>query len=96
MIAADSVLDLGEVVTRILDEQPDLAPDHQVRAPGGSRASASLVRVQAVERVVSNLVGNAAKYSPAGTVIRVSVTEHRGRAELAVDDEGPGVPRGRA
>ena len=42
---------------------------------------------------MSNLVGNAAKYSPAGTVIRVSVTERRGRAELAVDDEGPGVPQ---
>ena len=41
---------------------------------------------------MSNLVGNAAKYSPAGTAIRVSVTERRGRAELAVDDEGPGVP----
>ena len=50
VIAADSVLDLGEVVTRILDEQPDLAPDHQVvhqtagglgvdwfRAGGGAR-----------------------------------------------------------
>jgi signal transduction histidine kinase len=49
--------------------------------------------LQAVERVVSNLVGNAAKYSPAGTTIRVSVRERRGRAELAVDDEGPGVPQ---
>ena len=29
-VAAESVLDLGDVVARILDEQPDLAPDHQV------------------------------------------------------------------
>jgi signal transduction histidine kinase len=91
VVGADSVLDLGEVVARILEEQPDLAPDHQVlhqTTPGLAVAGA----LQAVERVVSNLVGNAAKYSPAGTVIRVSVTEHDGRAELAVDDEGPGVP----
>jgi signal transduction histidine kinase len=91
-LAADTVLDLGEVVSRILDEQPDLAPDHEVvhqvvRGLGVAGAE------QAVERVVSNLVGNAAKYSPAGTVIRVSVTEQRGRVELAVDDEGPGVPK---
>ena len=46
-----------------------------------------------MERVLSNLVGNAAKYSPAGTVIRVFVSEHRDRAELAVEDEGPGVPK---
>ena len=92
VVTTDSVLDLGEVVTRILDEQPDLAPDHRVvhQAVPGLGVAGS---VQAVERVVSNLVGNAAKYSPAGTVIRVFVTEHRGRAELAVDDEGPGVPQ---
>lgn len=92
VVEADSVLDLGEVVARILDEQPDLAPDHQVvhQMVVGVAVAGSL---QAVERVVSNLVGNAAKYAPAGTVIRVSVKENRGRAELAVDDEGPGVPQ---
>ncbi len=91
VVAADSVLDLGEVVSGLLDEQPDLAPDHQVlhQAARGLRVIGSL---QAVERVVTNLVGNAAKYSPAGTVIRVFVTESRGRVQLAVDDEGPGVP----
>ena len=90
VLTADSVLDLGEVVARILEEQPDLAPDHLVvhqTVPGLLVAGA----LQAVERVVSNLVGNAAKYSPAGTVIRVSVSEQHGRAVLAVDDEGPGV-----
>lgn len=93
VVTAETVMDLGEVVTRILDEQPDLAPDHEVlhQAVRGLAVAGS---EQAVERVVSNLVGNAAKYSPAGTLIRVSVTEHRGRAVLAVDDEGPGVPPG--
>ena len=91
LVAADSVLDLGEVVSRILDEQPDLAADHQVRHQTdlGLGVAGS---VQAVERVVSNLVGNAAKYSPSGTVIRVTVAERRGCVELAVEDEGPGVP----
>jgi signal transduction histidine kinase len=92
VVEADSVMDLGEVVTRILDEQPDLARDHQVlhQTDHGLGVAGSL---QAVERVVSNLVGNAAKYSPAGTAIRVSVTQSRGRVQLAVDDEGPGVPQ---
>ena len=88
---ADDVLDLGETVNQILAEQPDLVTDHQLltkTAPGllvkGSQ--------QAVERVVSNLVGNAAKYSPAGTTIRVSVRKKAGRAQLSVADEGPGVP----
>ncbi len=93
VVPAHSVLDLGEVVNNILAEQRDLAPDHQVldHTVHGLEVAGSL---HAVERVVSNLVGNAAKYSPAGTIIRVSVTENRGRAEFAVDDEGPGVPPG--
>ena len=78
-------------VARILEEPPDLTPDHQVlhQTVGGLGVAGS---PQAVEPVVTNLVGIAAKYSPARTVIRVYVTETRGRAELAVDDEGPGVP----
>jgi signal transduction histidine kinase len=89
--AAEGELDLGETVARILAEQPDLAPDHHVvhQAASGLAVTGS---VQAVERVVTNLVGNAQKYSPAGTTIRVSVRAKRGRAELVVDDEGPGVP----
>ncbi len=86
-----SHLDLGDVVSRILEEQPDLAPDHQVShtAVRGLVVTGSRM---AVDRVVSNLVGNAAKYSPAGGTIRVQVKESLGRAELIVDDEGSGVP----
>lgn len=85
-----TLLDLGDVVSRILDEQPDLAPDHQVSHSAVRGLGVTGSRL-AVDRVVSNLVGNAAKYSPAGTAIRVQVRETNGRAELVVDDEGAGV-----
>jgi signal transduction histidine kinase len=88
---SDVPLDLGETVAQILEEQPDLGADHAVQ----SQTAPGLVvtgSFEAVERVVSNLVGNATKYSPAGSAIRVSVRARRGRAELIVDDEGPGVP----
>ena len=87
----DSVFDLGHLVSRILEQHNDLAPSHQVEHQTAGDLSV-LGSEQAVERVVTNLVGNAAKYSPAGTTIRVKVREERGRAELIVDDEGPGVP----
>ena len=41
---------------------------------------------------MTNLVGNAAKYSPEGTRIVVRTRARQDRAELVVDDEGPGVP----
>jgi len=89
--AAKEHLDLGSEVQSLIEGQPDLTPDHELVVsvqPGlivfGSRL--------AIERVVTNLVGNAAKYSPAGTTIRVLVEGDRALARLIVDDEGPGVP----
>jgi signal transduction histidine kinase len=85
------VVDLGDTVSRVLDERPGLATDHRLETDVATGVCV-VGSEQAVERVVSNLVGNAEKYSPSGTLIRVSVSEHQGRALLVIDDEGPGVP----
>lgn len=49
-----------------------------------------------LDKVVVNLIGNALKFSPAGTTIRVNVyvradAEGAGQVEVAVSDEGPGM-----
>lgn len=49
---------------------------------------------EGIERVLSNLVGNAVKYSPRGGVVTVSVTgldPPRPEVEIAVTDEGIGI-----
>jgi two-component system sensor histidine kinase KdpD len=53
-----------------------------------------LVRFDAVliERVLCNLLENAAKYTPAGARIDVSARVHGTWAQLVVADDGPGVP----
>ena len=48
-----------------------------------------------IERVLFNLLENATKYTPAGTPIRVSATRRDGAVEVAVEDQGPGLPAGR-
>ncbi|MBI2385341.1 MAG: HAMP domain-containing histidine kinase [Elusimicrobia bacterium] len=45
-----------------------------------------------LERVLVNLVGNAAKALPAGGRIMVSVSRSGPRAFVCVDDDGPGLP----
>ncbi len=45
-------------------------------------------------RVLDNLLSNAAKYSPRGTVTVVSVERRDGRVVTCVQDRGPGVPEG--
>jgi PAS domain S-box-containing protein len=45
-----------------------------------------------LERVIGNLVENAAKYTDPGTEIQVSVWRGDGRLEACVADRGPGIP----
>ena len=48
--------------------------------------------VTRIEQVVSNLVGNALKYTPAGGAITVRVGQDGGEAVLTVTDDGAGMP----
>ncbi len=87
---SDEPLDLGAVVEQILTAQPELSATHELITdlPTGCIVRGSH---SALERIVTNLVGNAAKYAPAGTRIWVGVDFDGVRARLRVDDEGPGV-----
>jgi len=84
-------IDLGEEVAELTLGLRDLIQDHdlQFTAQPGQVVSGSKL---AVERVLTNLVGNAAKYSPAGSTISIRVEGDADVVRLIVDDEGPGVP----
>ncbi len=43
-------------------------------------------------QVLSNFIGNAIRYSPAGSTVKVSVLQKNGRVRFAVADQGPGIP----
>ena len=45
-----------------------------------------------VLQVISNLVGNAVKFTPAGGSITLSATRSEGRVVCSVTDTGPGIP----
>jgi signal transduction histidine kinase len=83
-------VDLSEVAARIVDQFGALVERHQLvfDAQPGVWAVAD---GEAIERVLSNLLSNAAKYSPPGSLITVSLTRHGDEAVLTVDDAGAGV-----
>ncbi len=60
-----------------------LPPDHPVRGLADERVT---------ERVVANLVGNAAKHTPKGKRVRVEVINQDHRPSVRVIDCGPGIP----
>jgi signal transduction histidine kinase len=49
---------------------------------------------QRLEQVIGNLIGNALRYTPPGGNIKVEVKTTSEGVELAVTDDGPGVPEG--
>jgi two-component system, OmpR family, sensor histidine kinase KdpD len=46
----------------------------------------------ALDRVLKNLIGNALKYSPPGSCVRVHARAVDGVVAVDVEDEGPGIP----
>ncbi len=84
-------VDLGGLVSRIVkDAGSELLGEH----PISLEASPVLVAVDApkVERIVENLLANAARHTQAGTAVWVRVEACAGGALLVVEDAGPGVP----
>src|SRR6266540_3897519 len=69
------------------------------RADAGQAIALSLdgalpVRVapEAILQILTNLLDNAARYSPAGSRIRLEASRRGSNAVIAVEDAGPGVP----
>jgi two-component system sensor histidine kinase KdpD len=48
-----------------------------------------------IERVLGNLLENAAKYTPAGSAIELAARATSDAVVLTLDDHGPGLPRGK-
>lgn len=62
----------------------------RVQASVGGRVTG---RPRELRRVLVNVVANALKYSPEGGRVNVVTVSEPGRLGLAVEDDGPGIPR---
>ncbi|VVE87405.1 two-component system sensor histidine kinase KdbD [Pandoraea bronchicola] len=85
---------LEEVVGTSLRASRRVLAGHEVttRLP----ADLPLLRFDAVllERLFTNLLENAAKYSPAGSHIEIAARVQGNEVEVSVSDDGPGLPAG--
>ena len=86
-------IELDEVIAEVLEE---LGPPATARRVSVSVGKPSGLVINADRRLalqaIGNLVSNAVKFSPEGSAVHVRVTRERGFAEIAVADEGPGIP----
>jgi two-component system sensor histidine kinase TctE len=85
-VALDSLA--GDVAARFFDRALQANIDLGVdTAPAGIRADPALI-----DDLLSNLVDNALKYTPAGGTVTISTGTKNQRSYLAVEDSGPGIP----
>jgi signal transduction histidine kinase len=85
-------IEVEPLVARVLGNLGGQISSHVVRTRG-ERDVRVLTEPYAFERILGNLVMNAAKFAPAGTAIEVGwTTEDEETVRLWVRDEGPGVP----
>jgi two-component system, OmpR family, sensor histidine kinase KdpD len=85
------VFELDDLVGRTVDRLRSRLSDRQLEV----RLDAPAVSVDPIflDEAVTNMLENAAKYTPPGTRIRLSAAESGdGSVKLTVEDAGPGVP----
>jgi two-component system sensor histidine kinase KdpD len=84
--------DVGTLVEDVVGRLAPAMTDHPiaVRVPD-DLPPASLDHVQ-IDQVLSNLIENAANYSPSGTGIEVAVRPEAGSMRFEVRDHGSGIP----
>ena len=83
-----------DLVEACLDRARPLAERKQIRIEVENTADATLTGDrELMEYAVYNLLNNAVKYSPSGTVVTVSGRAEPGRLLLAVRDQGIGMDR---
>jgi two-component system sensor histidine kinase KdpD len=103
----DDLLDLSRIESGAVAPQADWCDLHDVVASAAAHAGHEhpiefrlpaelpLVRADAaqLERVFSNLIENAIKFSPPGSPVRITGGASAGRVAVRVADRGSGIPR---
>ena len=87
-------VDLHELVHHVLNEFQHLTSERDIKFR--ILQDDSLPRVMLdntkISQVIRNLVDNAVKFSPKGSIISVEVRRNESQANLILTDQGPGIP----
>ncbi len=84
-------VDLAAVAADVAAELAPVAGEHTLSVEADEPVVVLGIRDE-LHRLTLNLMDNAIKHTAPGTSVRAIVAVHDGDAELAVEDQGPGVP----
>jgi signal transduction histidine kinase len=85
---APEMLDLMSLIQRVADDFADAGAEVEIHGPTRLPVRSKPI---ALQRALTNIVENAAKY---GKRARIYVADQANTIEIAVEDDGPGIPEG--
>jgi two-component system sensor histidine kinase SenX3 len=92
-LASAEKVDIDSVVAQAVDRNRVAAESHRISLVSGGDAGAEVYGdEQLLVTAVHNLIANAIQYSPDGFRVGIGVTNSDGVVEIAVTDQGVGIP----
>lgn len=83
---------LSELVGEVLDRCSVVTRNHKIKVDIPESLPSALMDFPMMTEVLTNLVENAAKYSPEGTEIKISAIREQDQMIIQVKDQGLGIP----
>ncbi len=83
---------MDEVITEALRHINRKSKEHTIRVTASQDLILARIDAKLIVQVVINLVDNAIKYTPAGSVIEIHTTREGKWVIVSVSDNGPGIP----
>jgi PAS domain S-box-containing protein len=85
-------LDLLEAINRLVEEIRLTLGEHEISIQSDGTDFQAPVDLARFRQIITNLLVNAAKYSPPNTPIRVFVTQAMQEVDISIQDQGIGIP----
>ena len=83
---------MDEVITEALRHINRKSKEHTIRVSASDELILARIDAKLIVQVIINLVDNAVKYTPAGSVIEIHTQKHAQTVVVSVSDNGPGIP----
>ena len=87
-----SVEVMDDVISEALRHVNRRRKEHTIRVTSAQELILAKIDAKLIVQVLINLVDNAIKYTPAGSVIEIHTEQQGQRVVVSVSDNGPGIP----
>ena len=95
MKLANEKVDLQELTYKTIEQVKVFHPLHLYKVDADETMPTVMGDPIRVERILYNLIENAAKYSPPGSEISIKIVYQKDAVTISVHDQGMGIPKDR-